>query len=172
MSPAEVVTQFSDLIHKMAWGCARRLPPTSTLSHDDLYQEGALHVYLKAHMHNPARGKMITFLTHILTNKFSKIIKTEWRRRGRVLSIEMDVAPSLLVIKPEQRRIELIWDLESTLSQKHVDALYAKVTPSKLVAVVRDVEAGLEVSRERLVNFRRRGPRRLQTECGMEAVAA
>ena len=93
-----VVEKYTNLIRKLSWGCLARLPPTSAVSYDDLFQEGvartliALDGYLRS---NPPealgaaprayvpgerrRGSFITYLHVALRNRYGRMVEKEWK---------------------------------------------------------------------------------------------
>jgi hypothetical protein len=78
------------LIHKLAWQCHRRLPPTTVLEPADLYQTGVLLALELLPRHVPTRGSYATLLQVSLRHRYGRLVRTEWKR---VVEQAVDLLP-------------------------------------------------------------------------------
>ena len=79
LSPEQALQQYNRLLNKLAWKAARQLPPTSTFSQPDLYQEGVVITLRSLTRYKPTKAAFITYLYVSLVNRYGQILKREWR---------------------------------------------------------------------------------------------
>jgi hypothetical protein len=113
LSPEQALVQYEKLINKLAWKTVRQLPPTSTFSQEDLYQEGAVVTLNSLARYNPTKSAFITYLYVSLNNRYGQILKREWREtqalpRAALERITKDgaVRPLEIAVEPEQEATE------------------------------------------------------------------
>lgn len=137
------LTQFADLIYRESWVCRRKLPRRSLFTHEDLVQEGRLELLKAARRYRPTRGaKPITFFTVVLQNRYSHILRREWKRLESIGSVSTDPKVFRAAIGStagERPPIDLAVSLQSLLDRKvkMLPARYGRLRGLDLITLAR-----------------------------------
>lgn len=79
MVPA--IETFHNMIHKLAYGCWRRLPSPKPMEFEDLISEANL-VYVKiVPKYDPDRANFITFFQWAVRNHYAHLVKSAWNNQ-------------------------------------------------------------------------------------------
>ena len=105
----QVILEHARLIHKMAWGCQQRMPPSVVYPETDLFQEGVLEILKAEKYFTRRRGKLTTFLTVVLRNRYLRLMKKEWKRYNvvdqRITSHEIECLNSQPASRAARRSV-------------------------------------------------------------------